>query len=134
LKVRFATLQFFNNVLSRCFELIDTDRSPSASWSLAVKLRRIDSLVFPGSRGRLVDAAVQATCIPTPAPHFVVRLDNALAFQSFDAGITDCSLSNSLFMQCWRQLRNHSAFLFRHLPDEVSALMLRPNTYARTHA
>lgn len=118
-QVRFATLRFLNDVLGRCMELVDTSRPPGAAWTLAAKLRRVDGVVFADSRSRLIDAAVQATRIPTPAPRFVVRLDNALAFQSFDAGITDAGLSSCLFMQCWRQLHAYSARLFRHVPDEV---------------
>lgn len=108
-----------NDVLARCLELVDTSRPAAALWTLASRLRRIDALVFPDCRGRLVEAAVQATRIVSAAPQYLVRLDNALAFQSFDAGVTDAGLSNCLFIQCWRQLHLHAARLFRHVPDEV---------------
>jgi hypothetical protein len=55
--------QVFNDIVGRCLELVDAARPnvQQAWWSLAARLRRVDGLVFPDCRGRLVDAAIQVS-------------------------------------------------------------------------
>jgi hypothetical protein len=118
---RFALLQLLNKRLARSIEAIDLTATSDPA-SLAFALRSLDFVVFPETKQKLVEHAIESTFVPGPET-LACALDNALAFQSLDAGIVDPNLSNCIFMQAYRQIGQRSGVAFRCRLDDKARLI-----------
>jgi hypothetical protein len=104
---------------------------PSASdptlWPLGMLLRRLGGVVLSDTKSRLVEEAIDSTWERPAQPPMTLTLDNALAFQSVDAGITDCMLSSCVFMQAADRLMLFPVRRFRERLDRRERLFIVSN-------
>lgn len=117
---RFAALQLFNSRLSKVVELIDL-AATDKPYMLASTLRALAHCILPDTKTRVVEAAIDATWAPGFS-NMLLSLDNALAFQTLDAGISDPAISNCVFMQSFNQLGARSGRPFRCRLDDKGRL------------
>jgi hypothetical protein len=98
----------------------DTVRSMSAGQII----RGLGAVVLAETKTRLVEEAIDVSWERPRQPSMPLVIDNALAFQTVDAGITDATLSQCVFVQAFDQLMRWPASRYRERLDNRERLFV----------